>query len=169
MSLQKLGGIDLGDYIGDLRKYIGTKPIIMCGANVILLNEKDDILLHHRIDRDWWGLPGGAMELGESLEQTASREVFEEVGLVCGKMRLFNVYSGEELYYKYPDGNEVYNVTATYLCKDYSGEIIVDPSEGRDAKFFSLTDIPSNLSSTIKPIVEEFVSRYDELKKQEVI
>lgn len=159
----------MGDYIGDLRKYIGTKPIIMCGANVIILNEKDEILLHHRIDRDWWGLPGGAMELSESLEETACREVFEEVRLTCGEMRLFNVYSGKELYYKYPDGNEVYNVTTTYICKDYSGKIVVDPSEGRDAKFFSLSEIPSNLSSTIKGIVEEFISRYDELKNQGVI
>ena len=156
----------MGDYIGDLRKHIGTKPIIMCGANVILLNEKDEILLHHRVDRDWWGLPGGAMELGESLEETASREVFEEVGLTCGEMKLFNVYSGEELYYKYPDGNEVYNVTTTYICKDYFGEILVDPSEGRDARFFSLNEIPINLSSTINGIVEEFISKYDKLKIQ---
>lgn len=156
----------MGDYIGDLRKYIGTKPIIMCGANVILLNGKDEILLHHRVDRDWWGLPGGAIELGESLEETASREVFEEVGLSCGEIKLFNVYSGEELYYKYPDGNEVYNVTTTYICKDYSGEIVVDPSEGRDARFFSLNEIPSNLSPTIKGIVEEFISEYDKLKNE---
>lgn len=159
----------MSDYIGELRKIIGTGPIIMCGANVILLNEKDEILLHHRIDIDCWGLPGGAMELGESLEETARREVFEEVGLTCEEMRLFNVYSGEEFYYKYPNGDEVYNVTVTYLCKDYWGEIEVDPSEGRDAKFFSLNEIPSNLSSPIEGIVKEFISRYDELKNQGVI
>ncbi len=159
----------MADYIGDLRKLIGTRPIIMCGANVILLNDQDQILLHHRIDRDWWGLPGGAMELGESLEQTASREVLEEVGLICGNMELFNVYSGEKLYYRYPDGNEVYNVTTTYICKDYSGKIIVDPNEGRDARFFSLDKIPSNLSSTIKEIVEEFLSKYHDLKAQNII
>lgn len=159
----------MGDYIGDLRKLIGTRPIIMCGANVILLNEKDQILLHHRIDGDWWGLPGGAMELGESLEQTAIREVYEEVGLKCGKVKLFNIYSGKELYYKYPDGDEVYNVTATYICKDYLGEIVVDLSEGTEAKFFSLSNIPSNLSSPIKGIVKEFVIRYLELKKQGII
>ena len=159
----------MADYIGDLRKLIGTRPIIMCGANVILLNDQDQILLHHRIDRDWWGLPGGAMELGESLEQTASREVLEEVGLVCGDLKLFNVYSGERLYYKYPDGNEVYNVTATYLCNDYSGEIVIDPSEGRDARFFPLDKIPSNLSSTIREIVEEFVTKCHDLKAQRII
>ncbi|MBE6082655.1 MAG: NUDIX domain-containing protein [Tissierellaceae bacterium] len=148
------------DYIGDLRKLIGTRPIIMCGANVILLNDQGQILLHHRIDRDWWGLPGGAMELGESFEQTAKREVLEEVGLICRDLKLFNVYSGEKLYYKYPDGNEVYNVTVTYICKDFSGEIVVDPSEGRDARFFPLDKIPSNLSSPIEGIVEEFLSKY---------
>lgn len=159
----------MADYIGNLRKLIGTRPIIMCGANVILLNEKEQILLHHRVDRDWWGLPGGAMELGESLEQTASREVFEEIGITCGEMKLLNIYSGEELYYKYPDGNEVYNVTATYICKDYSGEIVVDLVEGRDAKFFSLNNIPSNLSSPIKGIIEEFILKYQELKKYGII
>jgi 8-oxo-dGTP pyrophosphatase MutT (NUDIX family) len=159
----------MGDYIGDLRKLIGTKPIIMCGANVILLNNQDQILLHHRIDRDWWGLPGGAMELGESLEQTACREVLEEVGLTCRNLKLFNIYSGEELFYKYPDGNEVYNVTASYICKEYSGQINVDLNEGRDANFFSLNNIPKNLSLPIKGIIEEFLTRYNELKSQGAI
>ncbi len=159
----------MANYIGDLRKLVGTRPIIMCGANVILLNEHDQILLHHRVDRDWWGLPGGAMELGESLEQNARREVLEEVGLLCGKLVLFNVYSGEHLYYKYPDGNEVYNVTTTFICKDFSGEILVDLNEGRDARFFPLDKLPSNLASPIAGIVEEFLSRFDELKERSII
>lgn len=121
------------DYIGDLRKLIGTQSIIMVGANVILINEKDEILLHHRTDRDWWGLPGGAMELAETMEQTARREVYEEINLTCGNLELFNVYSGPEFYNKDPDGSEVYNVTVTYICRDYSGDIIVEKTEGRDA------------------------------------
>jgi len=104
----------LGDYIGDLRKFVGTRPIIMCGANVILINSKNEILFHHRTDRDWWGLPGGAMELGESLEETARREVFEEVGLECGDLKLFNVYSGQKQYYKYPDD---YGISTVSLFK----------------------------------------------------
>ncbi len=109
------------------------------------------------------------MELGESLEQTATREVLEEVGLICGKLKLFNIYSGEELYYKYPSGNEVYNVTATYICKDFTGDINVDKTEGRDAKFFSLDNIPHNLTSTIRGSVEEFISKFSELKSLNII
>ena len=89
--------------------------------------------------------------------------------MACGKLRLFNVYSGAELYYKYPSGNEVYNVTATYICKDYTGTIHVDRSEGRDARFFSLNEIPSNLTSTIKGSIEEFIARFEELKEQNII
>ncbi len=145
------------DYVSSLRTHIGTKPIIMCGANVILINEQGEILLHHRTDHDWWGLPGGAMELGESLEDTARREVKEEINLECEELELFNVYSGPELYYKYPDGNEVYNVTTTYICRDFKGEIVVEKTEGRDARFFALNEVPKNLSTTIAPIVEEYI------------
>ncbi|WP_207729331.1 NUDIX domain-containing protein [Clostridium sp. 'deep sea'] len=97
------------------------------------------------------------MELGESLEETAKREVCEEVNLICNSLQLFNVYSGKELYYKYPDGNEVYNVTVTYLCNDFNGNIKVELTEGRDAKFFNLDKIPKNLSSTIRCIVEDYI------------
>lgn len=147
------------DYISDLRQFIGTKPLIMCGANVIIINDRNEILLHHRRDRDWWGLPGGAMELGESLEENAKREVLEEVNFVCNQLELFNVYSGSDLYYKSPDGNEVYNVTTTYLCRDYHGEIVVEQTEGRDAKFFPINQIPKNLSSSIVMIVEEYINK----------
>jgi len=148
---------EIMDYIGNLRKFIGSQPIIMVGANVIIENEKGHILLHHRTDRDWWGLPGGAMELGEALEETAKREVKEEVNLDCDDLKLFNLYSGPDLYYKYPDGNEVYNVTATYICKRYSGNIVVEASEGRDAKFFTIDSIPDNLSSPIKGIIKDYI------------
>lgn len=153
------------DYIGDLRKLVGTMPLIMVGANVILVNDNKQILLHHRTDRDWWGLPGGAMELGETLEDTARRETFEEINISCGNMELFNIYSGAEFYYRYPDGNEVYNVTATFLCFDYSGDIVVEKSEGRNAQFFDLDRIPENISSTVISIINDYKYSSQNLKR----
>lgn len=153
----------MSDYIGELRKLIGTRPIIMCGANVIILDNSGRILLHHRVDNDTWGLPGGAMEIGESLEETAIREAREEVGLICKNLKIFNVYSGEKLYYKYPDGNEVYNVTATFICKDYSGEIVVDETEGKDAKFFSVNDISEKISPPVRVIIDDFILLYHQI------
>lgn len=151
------------DYIGELRELIGARPIIMCGANVIILDSSGRILLHHRVDNDTWGLPGGAMEIGESLEETAMREANEEIGLICKNLKIFNIYSGDKLYYKYPDGNEVYNVTATYICKDFSGQIVVDESEGKDARFFSVSDIPEKISPPVKIIIDDFILNYERI------
>lgn len=46
---------------------------------------------------------------------------------------------------------------------------MVDLTEGRAAKYFSLNNIPSNLSSTIKVIIEEFILKYQDLKKQGIV
>lgn len=147
------------EYIEELRKYVGTNPVIACGANVILIDEDEKILLHLRKDNNSWGLPGGMMELGESTEENAIREVYEETGLTCHSLELFNIYSGKKLYYKYPDGNEVYNVTVTYLCRNYSGEIKVDLSEGYEVKYFAVNDIPDRLSGPIVPILNEYCEK----------
>lgn len=151
------------DYVMDLRKYVGNKPLLVCGANVILLDNHNRILLHHRRDNDTWGLPGGCTELGEKVETTACREVYEEVGLTCENLSLFNVYSGEELYYKYPSGDEVYNITVTYLCSDFHGVIDVDPTEGKDARFFNVDEIPDKISPPVKIIIEDFLDRYNKV------
>ncbi len=149
------------DYSMNLRNMVGTNPLILTGANVIIINSKEEILLHHRRDNDCWGLPGGMMELEETLEENAIREVYEETNLKCRNLELFNIYSGKELYYKYPDGNEVYNVTTTYLCRDYSGDIIVEQTEGKDVKFFSVASIPKNLSLPIKMIIKDYKEQYE--------
>lgn len=52
-------------YIQNLRKFIGHAPIINVGATVIVLNEKNEILLNLRTDTGAWGIIGGGMELGK--------------------------------------------------------------------------------------------------------
>lgn len=92
-------------YIMDLRKIVGSRPLIMTGACVILLDKNNRILLQLRKDNNCWGLAGGSLEIGETLEEVAKRELYEETGLVAKKLKLFNVFSGKEFYYKYPNGD----------------------------------------------------------------
>jgi hypothetical protein len=54
---------------------------IVPAASAVVLNHDGKILLHKRKDNALWSLPGGAMELGESIEETIIREVKEETGL----------------------------------------------------------------------------------------
>ncbi|WP_088043062.1 NUDIX hydrolase [Bacillus sp. EAC] len=144
-------------YIMDLRKIVGSRPIIMAGANVILLDSKKRMLLQLRKDNNCWGLPGGSLEMGETLEEVAKRELREETGLVANTLVLFNIFSGEEYYYKYPHGDEVYNVIATYVCTDYSGVMEKDESEVKALKFFELNKLPIEISPPEIPIINLFI------------
>src|SRR5271154_6515004 len=46
-----------------------------------LIFEDERILLAHRRDIDWWNLPGGAINPGETVDEALRREVYEETGL----------------------------------------------------------------------------------------
>ncbi|GIP49370.1 hypothetical protein J53TS2_29610 [Paenibacillus sp. J53TS2] len=66
------------NYIRQIRELVGTHPIIMAGACVILIDGEGRLLLQQRTDNGLWGLPGGSMEPGEEMKEVAKRELFEE-------------------------------------------------------------------------------------------
>jgi ADP-ribose pyrophosphatase YjhB (NUDIX family) len=69
-------------YIKMLRSLVGQIPLIVVGAGVLIVNTEKGLLLEKRKDNGLWGIIGGIMEIGESIEETAKREVFEETGLI---------------------------------------------------------------------------------------
>ena len=80
-----------------MRELVGSRPIMQCGASVILVNERGELLLQQRADNGMWGYHGGSVELFENVEEAARRELTEETGLTAGQMTLFGVFSGPEL------------------------------------------------------------------------
>ena len=70
-------------YIMDLRKYVGHAPLIGLGATTLVFNEKNELLLNLRTDTNTWGIPGGSMELYETIEDTAVRGLKEEAGILA--------------------------------------------------------------------------------------
>jgi 8-oxo-dGTP pyrophosphatase MutT (NUDIX family) len=145
------------DYMRELRKLVGSRPILQCGTSVIITNTEGHVLMLHRTDNDCWCFPGGAMEMGESAEAAAAREVYEETGLHVENLRLFGVFSGEELYYRYPNGDEVYNVDIVFTTDTYHGEIKMDVEEGKDARFYAIDQLPSAISPPVQPVVAELL------------
>ena len=143
------------DYILQLRQYIGHLPIVIVGAGVLILDKQNRLLLIKRTDNKRWGFPGGSMEPTEVVEDAAKRETQEEVNLEIREMSLFGVFSGPELYYKYPNGDEVYNVSIIYLSRDWHGEIQLN-DEHSEWRWFSANEIPADISPPIKPVIERY-------------
>lgn len=141
--------------IQQLRQHIGHAPLLMVGAAILILDNQNRLLLMKRSDSGCWGPPGGATEPGEVVEDAARRETLEETELRVGAMSLFGFFSGPELYYKYPNGDEVFNVTIEYLSRDVSGDIRLN-GEHTEWSWFVPADIPNDLSPPIKPVIEKY-------------
>ena len=137
------------NYIKSLRQHIGTKPIIAPGSAIIVLNENNELLLQLRSDTNDWGLPGGGMEIGDSFEETACKELYEETGLIAEELKLLGLASGKELYYKFPHGDEIYNATAIFKATAVTGSIRKN-EESKALKYFPLEKLPNLNYTTVK-------------------
>ena len=143
------------DYILQLRQFIGHRPILMIGAAILVVDGQNRLLLMKRSDSGCWGPPGGAVEPGEVVENGAIRETLEETGLEVCDISFFGVFSGPDLYYKYPNGDEVYNVTIVYLSNSWRGIVKIN-DEHTEWDWFEVDRIPKDISPPIKPVIEKF-------------
>lgn len=107
---------------------------------MLVFNEHKQILLQKRTDTKDWGMIGGALELGESLEEAARRELYEETRLKAKELKFLNVLSGRDIYYKYPNGDEVYFVMGVYEAEGIEGTPTINDDEGLELKYFSLEE-----------------------------
>jgi len=149
----------MNEYLINLRRLVGNMPILVCGASVIAENENGEILLQLRKDNNCWGYPGGMVDINEVVEDAAKRELFEETGIVAGKLELFGVFSGKESYYIYPNGDEVSIVDIIYICKDYNGEAKADNIESIDARLFPVNELPDNISTPCVQALKAYKNR----------
>jgi ADP-ribose pyrophosphatase YjhB (NUDIX family) len=76
-------------------------------VNVVVVNDADEILMIRRTDNDNWAVPGGAIDLGESVAQAAVRETVEESGIECELTGIVGIYSDPKHVLLYTSNGEV--------------------------------------------------------------
>jgi 8-oxo-dGTP pyrophosphatase MutT (NUDIX family) len=145
-------------YIEELRAIVGPRPLILVGSLVIIKDECGRILLQKRKHPyGYWGLPGGLMELGESTEETARREVREETGLELGALKMVDVISGAENFVRASNGDEFYMVTVVYETDEFFGQLQMDESESLEIRFFQADKWPEQIVKSHKRILARYL------------
>ncbi len=145
-------------YIEELRKRTNHMPLVLPHSVVVLFNEQGEILLEERSDDGYFDFPGGSIDLKESAEDAARRELLEETGIVADELELFKVYSGEITHYVYFNGDEIYGVDLVYLCHKYHGEMNPQLSEVKRLKFYKIDEVPTKMSIRNKQILKDLKS-----------
>lgn len=149
----------MGEYIMDMRRLVGHIPLMQCGASVIVANPQGEILLQRRTDNGEWAYAGGSVELYERVEDAAKRELYEETGLHADELELLGVFSGEEMRYTYPNGDQVSNVDVLYVCHRYHGKLKCEQGEVEDLRFFAPNNLPSPIFSANQPGIRAYLAK----------
>ena len=149
----------MDDYLKELRKRTNHMPLVLPHSVVVLFNEEGKVLLEERADDGYFDFPGGGIDLKESAEDAARRELLEETGLVALELEFFKLYSGEITHYIYFNGDEIYGVDAVYLCHKYEGKLAPQKEEVKSLKFYSLDDMPDKMSLRNKQIIKDLKKR----------
>jgi ADP-ribose pyrophosphatase YjhB (NUDIX family) len=120
---------------------IGRQGCLRIGCSATVFSpERDKVLLTRRTDNNLWCLPGGAMEAGESAEETCIREVLEETGLNGRVTRLIGIYSSPDWLVEYPDGKRVQIIAICFEVEVTGGQLTIN-NEANEFGYFSLEEL----------------------------
>jgi 8-oxo-dGTP pyrophosphatase MutT (NUDIX family) len=132
---------------------------IVPSANVIVVNDAGEILLIRRTDNDNWALPGGAMDVGESLPQTAVRETAEETGIQAEVTGLVGIYTDPRHVILYTSNGEVrQECSFVFTARPISGEP-TPSNESREVHWVSPDRIASlKMDRSMRMRIEHYLA-----------
>jgi 8-oxo-dGTP pyrophosphatase MutT (NUDIX family) len=132
---------------------------VRASVSAVIFDRQRRLLLQQRSDGGQWGLPGGSVEVGESVATATLREVHEETGLRVAVRRLIGVYSEPRLQVvRYPTGNVWHYVNLCFECVLRSGELTTS-DETLDLRFFEPRRLPDTLLPNHRVRIRDAVAR----------
>jgi 8-oxo-dGTP pyrophosphatase MutT (NUDIX family) len=112
-------------------------------VNVVVVNEAADVLMIRRSDNGNWAVPGGAIDLGESLVQAAVRETREETGIDCEITGLVGIYTDPKHLIMYTSNGEVRQEFSILLTSVAIGGQPTPSSESSEVRWVPRGDLAS--------------------------
>jgi ADP-ribose pyrophosphatase YjhB (NUDIX family) len=134
-------------------------------ASAVVVDQAGRILLHRRNDNDLWSIPGGAMELGERIADTAVREVKEETGLEVRPEALVGIYTDPRHVVEYGDGEVRQQFSVCFACRVLGGELSTG-EESLEVGFFTPAEIEA---MPVHESIRRRIRHYLEHRSQPVI
>ena len=129
------------------------------GASAIVTDNQGRILLQRRSDNARWALPGGVMDIGESIGQAIVREVREETGFEVEPEDIVGVYSDPGHVFAYDDGEVRQQFSVCFVCRIVGGELQVS-KESSEVAFFSPEEIEGlEMHESIRLRIQHYLER----------
>ncbi|MFD1939312.1 NUDIX hydrolase [Nonomuraea mangrovi] len=118
-----------------------TPNSLVPSVNVVVANEAGDILLIRRSDNDNWAVPGGAVDLGESIPVAAVRETLEETGITCEITGIVGTYTDPRHVILYTSNGEVRQEFSIVLTARAVGGKPTPSDESREVRWIPKAEI----------------------------
>ena len=131
-------------------------------ANVVVVDGAGRILLIHRTDNDNWAVPGGAMDLGESIVDCAVRETREETGIDCEVTGLVGIYTDPKHLIHYTSDGETRQEFSVVFTARPVGGVPTPSSESREVVWVEPLRIGElRMDRSMRLRLEHFLAGHD--------
>jgi 8-oxo-dGTP pyrophosphatase MutT (NUDIX family) len=129
--------VAISEYVRQLRGAIGNRLLLMPSVSVLVLDDRERLLLVRHADSGLWGLVGGAIEVDERPDEAAVRETQEETGLDVELTHLVTALAGPGFRVTYQNGDETAYVTIVYEARVTGGVLRADGEEVLELGWFA--------------------------------
>ena len=146
----------ISEYLKMLRQKIGNEILQIPSVAAVIRNSDGKFLFVKNAEDGIWGLPAGAIELGETPAAAVVREVSEETGLDVEPLELIGVFGGEKFRHVYPNGDKVEYFIVVFKCKIKGGELAAQDGEVSELKYFGAEEMPELMFPYSKEIFTDF-------------